>query len=312
MTFDPAVSFISATPAPSNVSGTTLTWDQGALSAFEQRTIQVRLQMPPDIALIGTVLSASVNVSTANTDAVPVNNGAAASVTVTASYDPNEKVATTSSGESNVIYFIDADQWIDYTIRFKNTGSDTAFNVIVTDTLPETLDPASIEWGASSHACLRAVSGQGTLKFIFANILLPDSGANEPASHGLVSFRIRPRLPLLPGTVITNEANIFFDFNEPVITEPNLLTAEFSTSVREVEASSLVLSPVPVSDQLRVSSDRTIDAIIILAADGREVMHRPVHASNTSLDIAGLRAGPYVLIAKLGNGNVARERFIKH
>ncbi|MBK9629215.1 MAG: hypothetical protein IPO56_16370 [Flavobacteriales bacterium] len=52
---------------------------------------------------------------------------------------------------------------------------------------------------------------------------------NEPRSHGFVTFRIRPRTPVLPGTVIENIANIYFDFNPPVITEPSVLVAEFST-----------------------------------------------------------------------------------
>jgi hypothetical protein len=62
------------------------------------------------------------------------------------------------------------------------------------------------------------------MKFYFPNILLPDSNINEPRSHGFVGFRIRPHLPLLPGDEITNIANIYFDFNPPVITEPSVLT----------------------------------------------------------------------------------------
>ena len=119
----------------------TITWDQGSLSAFAQRSIQVRMQVPPDVGLIGTVLNASVVFSTANTDVIAANNTASTSVTVTGSFDPNDKVATTSSRASDELYFINSDERIGYTIRFQNTGTDTAFNVIVTDTLPATLDP---------------------------------------------------------------------------------------------------------------------------------------------------------------------------
>ncbi|MBK9629212.1 MAG: DUF11 domain-containing protein [Flavobacteriales bacterium] len=114
-------------------------------------------------------------------------------------------------------------------IRFQNTGTDTAFNVVVTDTLPSTLDPATISLVTASHANTWSLQGQGTLKFILPNILLPDSNVNEPMSHGLISFRIRPKQPLTAGTVIENIANIYFDFNPPVITEPSVLVAEFST-----------------------------------------------------------------------------------
>ncbi|HRH39774.1 MAG TPA: hypothetical protein PK760_15595, partial [Flavobacteriales bacterium] len=224
-TFDPTVTYISASPAPSIIGANTLTWNGTALGAFGERLIQVRMQVPPNVGLIGTVLNAAVTLSTANTDADLLNNTASTSVMITGSFDPNEKVAATSSRWSDALYYIDVDNWIDYTLRFQNTGTDTAFAVIVTDTLSSTLDPATIQWGAASHSCMRSLTGQGIVKFIFPNILLPDSNVNEPASHGFASFRIRPTQPLLPGTVIENTANIFFDFNPPVITEPSVLTA---------------------------------------------------------------------------------------
>ena len=52
-------------------------------------------------------------------------------------------------------------------------------------------------------------------------------------SHGLASFRIKLNEPLFPGTIIENIANIYFDFNAPVITEPSVLVAEFSTGVSD-------------------------------------------------------------------------------
>ena len=56
------------------------------------------------------------------------------------------------------------------------------------------------------------------LEFYFQNIMLPDSVSNEPESHGLVSFTIRPEagLPLL--TELNNTAAIYFDNNPPIIT----------------------------------------------------------------------------------------------
>ncbi|MBK6342549.1 MAG: SprB repeat-containing protein [Flavobacteriales bacterium] len=113
MTFDPTVTFITANPTPSLISGTTLTWNQAALGAFQQRTIYVQFQVPPDVGLIGNVLSASVSLSTANTDAVGANNSASTSVTITASFDPNDKTARTSSQWSNDFYYINVDNWID-------------------------------------------------------------------------------------------------------------------------------------------------------------------------------------------------------
>jgi len=222
-TFDPTLTFVSSDPTPTSQGGGTITWDQSALGFFQDREIQVRLQVPPDVGLIGTELLANVTIATAITDGDLANNSATSAVTVTGSYDPNDKTAFTSTRASNASFLLDQDLWIDYVIRFQNTGTDTAFNIIVTDTLPTFLDPASISMVAASHPHVWSVEGQGTVKFIFPMILLPDSNVNEPSSHGLISFRIRPRSPLTAGTVIENIANIYFDFNPPVITEPSVL-----------------------------------------------------------------------------------------
>jgi hypothetical protein len=225
MTVDPVLGFLSAVPAPSSVVGNTLTWTAPAFSlmnAFQQRTINVRMQVPPDVGLLGTELIATAAVSSVNTDVDLSNNSATVTRIVTGAYDPNDKLATTSLG-SNTTWLLDEDEWIDYTIRFQNTGTDTAFNVVITDTLPANLDPSTLIVGAATHAFNWELRGTGTLKLIFPNIQLPDSNVNEPRSHGHVSFRIKPHDGVAVGQQFTNIANIYFDFNPPVITEPSVL-----------------------------------------------------------------------------------------
>ncbi|MBK9629214.1 MAG: hypothetical protein IPO56_16365 [Flavobacteriales bacterium] len=114
--------------------------------------------MPPDVGLLGTDLIATATVSTTSADADLANNTFQQVRTITGAYDPNDKLATTSSG-SNDVWQINTDEWIDYTIRFQNTGTDTAFNVVITDTLLGTLDPGSIIMGAASHAFTWDASG---------------------------------------------------------------------------------------------------------------------------------------------------------
>jgi hypothetical protein len=158
MTYDPVLSYVSANPAPSSINGNTLTWNFAqALGAFQGRTIHVTLQVPADDGLIGTVLVSTVDLTIGAADADLTDNNATVLRTVTAGFDPNDKLAATSSGSSTEFYLIDQDEWIDYTIRFQNTGTDTAFTVVITDTLTSILDPATIQWGAASHAHLREV-----------------------------------------------------------------------------------------------------------------------------------------------------------
>ncbi len=132
------------------------------------------------------------------------------------SFDPNDKQGFPRG--VGAPHYIPQGTEIEYMIRFQNTGTDTAFNVIVLDTLPNTLDLSTLRAGSSSHPYDFHVVSEGIIQFVFANILLPDSNVNEAASHGYFQFAISPKADKPDGTVIENEAAIFFDFNAPVIT----------------------------------------------------------------------------------------------
>ncbi|MBK9148036.1 MAG: T9SS type A sorting domain-containing protein [Flavobacteriales bacterium] len=310
-TFDPALTFTSASPTPV-VNGNTLTWTLAQLISFGNRHINVNLQVPPNPALIGTELMHSATASIAQPETNLTNNSAVHLRTVTGSYDPNDKLATTSSQLSDALYYIDQDEWIDYTIRFQNTGTDTAFNVVITDTLPPTLDPGTFELGPRSHSCITQMAGQGIVRFIFNNIQLPDSNVNEPASHGLVQFRIKPHLPIAPVTVIENIASIFFDFNPPVITEPSVLVAEFSTRVQEEGQEELRVFPNPASDELTVMlSEPANGHIRVMEMDGRVVTEQRMTGPSVTLDVSRLSTGAYMLEVLEGSGGRRLSRFVR-
>lgn len=132
------------------------------------------------------------------------------------SYDPNDKTGYPSG--YCAAHYIEPNQDIEYRIRFQNTGTAPAINVVILDTLPAALNPASVLPGASSHAYDFELLGNGVVKFTFPDIMLPDSNANEAASHGFVNFTVSQFVDNADGTVISNQAAIYFDFNEPIFT----------------------------------------------------------------------------------------------
>ena len=137
--------------------------------------------------------------------------------TVTCSYDPNDKQATPVGWTDQ--HFITAGEEIEYRIRFQNTGNAPAFNVRIEDQLDlSKLNLNSFTPIAASHSYSTIVTPDGMVQFVFDNILLPDSLHDEPNSHGWVTYRIRSFDFLQPLDVINNSAAIYFDDNEPVIT----------------------------------------------------------------------------------------------
>ena len=149
---------------------------------------------------------------------------------VTGSYDPNNKTGyPLGVGEDHLIA---ANGKMDYVIRFQNTGTDTAFTVVIRDTLDLDLDIFSVQSGVASHAYSFQMYGPRVLEWTFNNILLPDSTTNEPASNGFITFTVNQVPDLADGTEINNTGNIYFDFNPPIITNTtsHIIGSEIGTA----------------------------------------------------------------------------------
>ena len=87
---------------------------------------------------------------------------------VRTSFDPNE-ISAVAEGTQNE-HFIQKNTELEYTIRFQNTGNDTAFVVRLVDMLPQELDKTTLKIGASSHPMTYSLKGNGVLEFLFTNI----------------------------------------------------------------------------------------------------------------------------------------------
>lgn len=168
----------------------------------------------------GTLISDTAMISPLTNDVTPYNNHFILVDTVRASFDPNDKRVLPSGPITPGMVASDT-AYLDYTIRFQNTGNDTAFNVMLIDTLSTNLNIASLEMISASHPYTADIENR-VLRFRFSDILLPDSTINEPLSHGYVRYRIRPLKTLALGTEIRNRAAIYFDYNDPVMTNQTL------------------------------------------------------------------------------------------
>ncbi|MEO0790563.1 MAG: T9SS type A sorting domain-containing protein, partial [Bacteroidota bacterium] len=177
------------------------------------------------------------------------------------SYDPNDKQALPRGfGELN---YIEANTPLEYLIRFQNTGTDTAFNVRIEDQLSDFLDPSTIVPGAASHPYRMSLDEDGLLTFHFNDIMLPDSNVNQEASNGFVQFSIQQTTDNPIGTLIENNAAIYFDFNEPIITNQvwHTVGEEFITvssyELLETETT-LLIAPNPLKSFTRISLEGII------------------------------------------------------
>jgi uncharacterized repeat protein (TIGR01451 family) len=203
------VTHVQASPGGVFASGA-VTWNLGTVQPGATGWIWERVQIPNSISL-GTVLTASAVINPTSGDVSPNDNFALETETVQGSYDPNA-IAVRPEG------LVELNDTLEYTIFFQNTGTDTAFNIRLTDSLDTELDVATVVPGASSHPYTFGIVPPAELIFRLDNINLPDSGASQPGSNGFVTYRVRPLSTAVPGSIITNRAIIYFDFNTGITT----------------------------------------------------------------------------------------------
>lgn len=158
--------------------------------------------------------------------------------TVTGSYDPNDKTGyPLGIGEH---HGITPNTPLEYVIRFQNTGTDTAFTVIIKDTLDPDLDIFSVIPGASSHNYSFRMYGPRILEWTFNEIMLPDSTTDEPGSNGFVAFKVQQKRDLQNGTVLSNSSSIYFDFNDPIITNTTIHTINDGINIKDWSSEELI------------------------------------------------------------------------
>ncbi|HZV69337.1 MAG TPA: hypothetical protein VFG10_07330 [Saprospiraceae bacterium] len=171
-------------------------------------------------------------------------------------YDPNDKAAYPRRGH-NGNYALLKDT-LEYTIRFQNTGNDTAFQVTLVDQLADDLDWSTFEPLSASHEYRVMLDlTTGKIEIVFDQIMLPDSNVNYAASQGFFSFSILPKSGLSDHTKINNEAEIYFDFN-PAVTTNNVeleLVNELPTKTNDIKDESIhvTVSPNPHMESFTVN-----------------------------------------------------------
>jgi len=234
----PGVSFVGSNPvnAGYNPLTRTILWNFSGLTPNQIKCITINLAADSTL-VVGNRIKFSGLIGPIAGDSIPINNYDTICPMVLNSYDPNDKQVE-PAGLGTAGYISAGDYYMDYKIRFQNTGTYFARDIVIVDTLSNNLDASTLQKTGESFGCDISVSSGNIVEFRFNNIWLPDSNSNEPESHGFVSFRIKQQPNLTPGTQITNAADIYFDFNAPIRTNKVLNTID--SSVVSIEVNDIV------------------------------------------------------------------------
>jgi uncharacterized repeat protein (TIGR01451 family) len=290
------------------ISGNTVTLPINSPDLYWSFCIPVTVDVN---AQIGDSVCVVMNITPSSGDSNPANNFFSYCFPVRNSWDPNDKTPNPTGEGPNG--YIKPNTDINYTIRFQNTGSADAINIYILDTISPNLDASSIEVIAHSHPMTYSLLLGNILRFNFDNINLPDSNSNEPASHGYVTYHIKQSPTIAHLAQITNTAYIYFDFNQPVVTNTTLNTMDMflgTPSINNInDATSLFPNPA-YQDCIIRFVDNGKKTISISDVSGKETYRISTTDKSYLLDIKDLENGIYLVKIIDDNNQVKTGKLI--
>ncbi len=246
-----------------------LTWQFNNLNPFQTEEFEftVTMNVPngtPFPLVGGEVLDFAAVVTGSGTDAMPADNTMTLLQTVVNSFDPNDKTCL----EGKQISEFQVGEYVHYMIRFENLGTASAVNIVVKDQIDTTKFDMStfVPLGGSHDYYVRTVGDGNTVEFIHENIFLD---FNDAANDGYVLFKIKTLPTLVDGDTFSNDAEIFFDFNAPIVTNNETTTVNNILSNQEVEDRTVKLYPNPTNGVVNISASGGIKAVAVIDLQGR-------------------------------------------
>jgi hypothetical protein len=285
VTLNSSLTIGSISPVPDNVSGNTITWNNITLEAGEQFMPHVEACVPLTVSC-GVSLDVQVTAD-GNTDThLPL---------VLCSYDPNDKqVSPVGIGAEG---YIMGSEELTYTVRFQNTGTAAATFIHVRDELDEDLDLLSLRVLATSHSMELSIDNR-ELDFFFDNINLPDSTSDPAGSQGFLIYAIDMLPGLAEGTVIENTANIYFDFNDPVITNTTINTIDNAVGITDASQrpNGFHMYPNPTADEVTITmTDAEGFTVQLHNSMGQLMRSERCAATSLLMEVSELPSGIYLI-----------------
>ncbi|HEX8562776.1 MAG TPA: T9SS type A sorting domain-containing protein [Flavobacterium sp.] len=304
------VTFSSASTAPLSQSSTSVTFSFADLAVYSSIDYLLTLTVytPPTVNA-GQVVFSNATVTINQSDSNLVNNTAGLTQVVTNSFDPND--ITVHEGE--FITEAQADDYLHYTIRFQNTGNSDAVNVRLENTLDHNLDWSTFVPLTGSHSYQAERSNDGQVTFRFNNINLPGSQEDEPGSHGYVSYKIKPVSGFDVGDIISNTAEIYFDYNLPIVT--NTVTTQIQQlSVRDNDFATWLVYPNPVNDIVNIhfaDAGRVMVSVVDLQGKVILLEEKVLQNGDAQLDVSNIQSGMYFVYIASGEQDAVVKAVVK-
>ncbi|MCB0756119.1 MAG: T9SS type A sorting domain-containing protein, partial [Flavobacteriales bacterium] len=304
LTFPVGMSFVSSSNQNYSVNGNMVTVNYVNVLPLEDRQIQLTLFTPLTITA-GQTVDFMGTVDDINNDLTPLDNTFLLENVVVNSYDPNIKEVSPLSYIDQS--FVDNGEYLYYTVHFQNTGTASAIDVYILDTISDLIEYNTFQFLTSSHDCEVNFLNDRIVEFRFDGINLPDSTSNEEESKGFVSYRVKPIGSLQEEEYILNTAHIYFDFNEAIVTNTTENWIPISVGLSESNADRYSIYPNPNNGVFWIQADR-LKEYKVFSSTGQLVTQRSRQLSDKMIiDLDGNDSGVYFIELYAKNGVVRKK-----
>ncbi len=229
-------------------------------------------------------------------------------------FDPND-ITGFPSGYGAKKYIEKYDK-IEYKIRFQNTGTDTAFNIVLRNVIEDHLDISTFKMTVASHDYSYEFDENRELVVTFKDIQLVDSFKNEALSHGYLVYEIYPSDVLNDEDRIDNRAEIYFDFNTPIQTNTEKHTIGrplFVSSVISYDPKVQIAAyPNPTNTNLIIDVKKKDNLTFNILDFGGKVLQSGSYNFESGIDCTALNQGIYVVQILDRSNAIATVKFIKN
>ncbi|WP_420573250.1 T9SS type A sorting domain-containing protein [Kordia sp.] len=298
-----SVNHLSSSPTENSSTANSLHWNYSNLQPFETRIINVffNINTPPTVNN-GDVLSYQANI-TPLTETITANNTFDLQQITIGSYDPNDAIIL----QGPLITAAQALEDLYFRIRFQNTGTASAIHINVNTVLDTDLDWSTFTPIYASHAYTTTVNN-GEVNFKFDNINLADSTTDEPNSHGYIIFKAKPNTGFTIGDIISCKADIYFDYNLPIITNTATTQIDGTLSLNDVSNNEVYFTmyPNPVKNQVEVSIQQKAKYIIV-NSHGQQLKNGVLYQGKNTLNLESISNGIYFLKVISTNGFITKK-----
>jgi uncharacterized repeat protein (TIGR01451 family) len=286
---DNLMDLVSTSVAPTSAVTGSLSWDYANLRPFESREILLTFSInaPTDAnpVNIDDILTFTGSILPQAGDENTADNLFVFRDLVSGSFDPNDITCL----EGNVVSPAEIGDYLHYLVRFENTGTAAAENIVVrTEINPADFNINSLQLLNSSNPVYTRINGN-VVEFIFENIMLQSGG------HGNVLLKLQSLNTLQQGDIVNKRAKIFFDYNFPITTNEAETTFQALNNPDFEQDQSISLYPNPTKDKVYINGENNLQSIQLYDVQGRLLQTQLVEGNESVVDISTQSNGVYFI-----------------